>query len=147
MKSEKGVTLISLIIYVIVMTIVIGIMAILSSFFYKNTKDIRDINPLTEYTKFNSFFSEEVNFSNIKIVECVNSEDKGYNYVVFDNGVQFTFIGENKGIYRNQAKICSNIIACEFERGTNSNGKETIKVTIKAENDTTNKAPITYTLK
>lgn len=61
MKSQKGITLISLTIYVIVMALVIGVIAILSTFFYSNMKDINQtVDPITEYTKFNSFFSDEV---------------------------------------------------------------------------------------
>ena len=64
MKQEKGVTLISLTIYVIVMAIVIGVLAIITNFFYKNVKDVNvDIDPITQYTTFNSYFSEEVNHS------------------------------------------------------------------------------------
>ena len=62
MKSQKGITLISLTVYVIVMAIVVGVVAIISTFFYSNINDTNvDINPITEYTKFNSFFSDEVN--------------------------------------------------------------------------------------
>ncbi len=141
MKSQKGVTLISLTIYVIAMTIVIAVIARLSTFFYSNTTDIKDIEPITEYTTFNSHFSEEVNTPNMKVLEC------GEDYIVFDNGVQYTFVGENEGIYRNKAKICRNIVACKFEQGTNENGKTTVTVTIRVKNDNTNRQPIVYTLK
>ena len=98
MKSEKGITLISLTIYVIAMTIVVGVVAIISTFFYSNMMDSsQDIDPITEYTKFNSFFSDEVNHSNIKVLECSTTTD-GQNYIVFDNGIQYTFIQEKKGI-------------------------------------------------
>ena len=57
MKSEKGITLISLIIYVIALTIVIGIVAVISGYFYNNiATSSEDIEPMVEYTKFNSFF-------------------------------------------------------------------------------------------
>ncbi len=141
MKSQKGVTLISLTIYIIAMTIVIAVVSRLTMFFYSNTTDIRDVDPITEYTTFNTHFSEEANTQNIKILEC------GTDYIVFDNGVQYTFVSENSGIYRNKAKICKDIVACSFEQGTNDNGKTTVKVTIKAKNDTTNRQPIVYTLK
>ena len=36
MKSQKGVTLISLTIYVIVMAIVVGILSVITTFFYHN---------------------------------------------------------------------------------------------------------------
>ena len=106
MKSQKGVTLISLTIYVIVMAIVVGILSVITTFFYHNTKDFRDINPMLEYTTFNSYFSDEVNHSNIKIVKCYTGTTGGeQNYIIFNNGVQYTYIPANKGIYRNKVKI------------------------------------------
>ena len=138
MKSQKGITLISLTVYVLVMSIIVGVMATITTFFYKNTKDVLiDIDPITEYTAFSSYFSEEVNHLNIKILEC-NS-----NYVAFSNGVQYTYIPENKGIYRNKVKICSNIDTCTFFENI-KNGKEIIEVNFKVGNQTRN---TTYTLK
>ena len=40
MKSDKGITLISITIYVIVMAIVVGVVAIISTFFYSNMNAI-----------------------------------------------------------------------------------------------------------
>lgn len=137
MKSEKGISLISLTIYVIVMAIVIAVFAILTTFFYKNTKTISDISPLTEYTTFNSYFSDEVNHQNLKIVECKQ------DYIVFNNGVQYSFIAENKGIYRNQVKICSGIENCTFSEAI-ENGKPVVKVSFRAGDQNREN---TYTLK
>lgn len=143
MKSEKGITLISLTIYVIAMTIVVGVVAIISTFFYSNMMDSsQDIDPITEYTKFNSFFSDEVNHSNIKVLECSTTTD-GQNYIVFDNGIQYTFIPENKGIYRNQVKIASGVDNCTFTRNI-KNGKDVVEVIFEAGNRT---RETTYTLK
>ena len=137
MKSEKGISLISLTIYVIVMAIVIGVFAILTTYFYKNTKNVTDISLLTEYTTFNSYFSDEVNHEGLKIVECKE------NYIVFNNGVQYSFIAENKGIYRNQVKICNGIDSCTFSEAI-ENGKPVVKVSFKSGNQDRNN---TYTLK
>lgn len=142
MKSQKGITLISLTIYVIGMTIVIGILATLSTFFYTNIPDMKDIDPITQYTTFNNYFSEEVNRPNVEILES------GDNYVVFDNGTQYTYVQENNGIYKDKVKICQNVELCKFEEGLNDNGETTIKVTMEIKNDTmTNRQPIVYTLK
>ena len=104
MKMQKGVTLVSLTIYIIVMTIVISVISMISTYFFKNTKNIlKDIEPITEQTRFSSFFTEEVNRSNSKILACDE------HYVVFDDGVQYTFVPENKGVYRNQVKICRGV--------------------------------------
>ena len=117
MKKEKGITLISLTIYVIVMAIVIGVMAIITTFFYKNMENEFDIDPIAEYTTFNSYFSDEVNHENIRILECDT------NYIAFSNGVQYSYIPENKGIYRNKVKICRNVTKCTFKRDI-KNGKK-----------------------
>lgn len=138
MSGEKGITLVSVTIYVIVMAIVIGVLAVITTFFYKNTIDIKDIDPVTEYITFNSYFTEEVNHPNIKILECNN------NYIVFDTGVQYTFVAENKGIYRNKVKICNGIKQCTFEESI-ENGKNVVKVKFQAEGQT--EKAITYTLK
>lgn len=147
MKSQKGITLISLTIYVIVMALVIGVIAILSTFFYSNMKDINQtVDPITEYTKFNSFFSDEVNHENIKILECGVYEEgteNQQNYIVFDNGVQYTFVKKNKGIYRNQVKIAKEIEDCTFTRDV-KNGKDVVEVKVTAGNKTRENA---YTLK
>lgn len=138
MKGQKGITLTSLTVYIIVMTIVISVVAFISTYFYKNVDSLsNDINPLTEYTKFNSFFSDEVNHNNIKILECKD------NYVVFDNGIQYMYVLENKAIYRNQVKIAQDIEMCDFKY-TIKNAKDVITVTMKLGNDT---KTVDYTLK
>ena len=150
MKLENGITLISLTIYIIGMTIVVSMVAIISSYFYTNTKTLNEsIDPMVEYTKFNSFFSDEVNHENIKILEYYNDNEETYNngnsvnYVVFDNNVQYTFIQENKGIYRNKVKICREVENCTFEHKI-QNGKAVIVVNLKINGKNMN---ITYTLK
>ncbi len=142
MKSDKGITLISITIYVIVMAIVVGVVAIISTFFYSNMSGTeQDFDPITEYTKFNSFFSDEANHSNIKVLECGTTEN-GQNYIVFDNGVQYTFIPENQGIYRNHVKIANGVTNCTFTRNI-KNGKDVVEVLFQAGDRT---RETTYTL-
>lgn len=139
MKTQKGVTLVSLTIYIIVMTIAIAGVAVISTYFYSNNNSLSDtIDPLTEYTRFNSYFSDEVNHNNIKILECAD------NYIVFDNGIQYTYVEENKGIYQNKVKICSNVESCNFGRSV-KNGKEVVTVSIQIEKGQPRK--VDYTLK
>ena len=124
MKSQKGITLISLTIYITAMTVVIAVMAIISSYFYTNVDETsKNIEPLTEYTKFNNFFTDEVNHMNIRVIDCKES------YVVFSNNIQYSYIPENKGVYRNNVKICRNVESCTFSR-KNQNQKDIIVVTM-----------------
>lgn len=140
MKSQKGITLISLTIYIVGMTIVIGIMATMTTFFYSNIKDVnQDIDPLTEYTTFNTYFSEEVNHQNLKIEKCEN------DYIIFSNNIQYIYNSNNKAIYRvdpnkiqNEdekkdkiVKICRNVDDCSFSEKI-ENGKTVINVYFKA---------------
>lgn len=151
-RSQKGVTLISLTIYIIIMTIVVAIVSVISSYFYTNIRGVSNtIDPLTEYTKFNTFFTDEVNHSNIKILQCEtkyinNNEAEGIenSYIVFDNGVQYTFIAENNGIYRNKVKICKDVKSCTFEYKI-LNGKSV--VVVKIQMGSSIKKEVTYTLK
>lgn len=142
MKSEKAITLTSLMIYIIGMIMIISIVSVLTTYFYKNIKNVgAQINPVAEYTKFNNYFTDEINKNNIKILECANGEKQ--NYIVFDDGTQYTFVKSNKGIYQNEVKICKDITDCTFEQGM-ENGNDTINVKITVgEKDYTNK----YTLK
>lgn len=129
MKSEKGITLTSLIAYIIGMVLIISIMSVLTTNFYKNVNNIiMEINPSTEFTKFSSYFSSEVNKYNIKVLEC--KETSAQNYIVFDNGIQYTYIPDNKSIYHNQIKICRGVEFCVFTNHI-ENGKDVIKIKMK----------------
>lgn len=145
MKSNKGVTLTSLIIYVIGMTIMVSIIATLTSFFYKNI-DIGDINSnTTQYTKFTSILSEEVNKKNNSVIDC-QSLTYGVSYIVFSSGNQYTFNQESKSVYRNNVKICDNIDTCDFSY-TYIDSKYKIKVSFKTANiDMTESNSIVYNL-
>lgn len=130
MKSEKGITLISVIIYIIAMTLIVSMMSVISTYFYKNMNNMVEIDPLTEFTKFNSYFTDETNHNNIKILDA-KIEENGNSYIAFDNGVQYSFIKANKGIYKNKVKICRNIDNCTFQE-TIQNGKTVIIVEFRA---------------
>lgn len=136
MGSERGVTLTSVIIYVIAMLIIVSVITVLTSYFYTNV----DINSVSEdlnqqYTRFNSYFAEEVNQKGNTIIESNEQvqDDTSQKYIVFSSGNQYTYIPANQAIYMNYIKIAENITDCTFESGT-ENGKSTVKVIIKGEN-------------
>lgn len=137
MQGEKGITLISITIYVIVMLIVVSVITVLTSYFYTNV----DINSVSEdlnqqYTKFNSYFTEEVNKKGNKLLKIgqIESDTENQNYIIFSSGNQYTYVPQNQGIYRNQVKIAQNITGCTFSSKKEANGKTTITVTITGKN-------------
>lgn len=115
MKNNKGVTLTSVIIYIIGLAITIGIIANLTSFFYKNI-DVSEINndTVTQYTKFSSIFITEINTENNYVIDCKTSNinEEKTSYIIFATGNQYTF--KNNAIYKNKIKICQNIDDCDF---------------------------------
>lgn len=129
MKSERGITITSLIVYIIGIVLVIAIMSVITTNFYKNVNNMTlEVNPIGEYTKFNSNFSEEVNTYNIRVLECKETTDQ--NYIVFDNGVQYTYVPQNEAIYKNKVKICRDVKSCTFTTSI-VNGNDVVKVKLK----------------
>ena len=134
MKSQKGITLISLTIYIIVIVILVGMMSIVSRYFYSNVDDIsNNVEPLTEYTKFSSYITDDINHDNIEVLECKTEDDGNSSYIVFNNGAQYTFLKRNKSIYRNKVKICRWVENCVFENSV-KDGKNMVTILVKLEN-------------
>lgn len=111
MKSERGVTLVSLIIYIMVMIIVIAIMSQIISRFYSNTQELNsDTESVLEFNKFNSYFLKEIKQRDNELDSIIN------NSILFTSGNTFSKQGNH--IYYNNIPICSNVksfIAIEDE--------------------------------
>lgn len=146
MKSNKGITLTSLIVYVIGMTIMVATIATLTSFFYKNI-DVEDLNSDTnQYTKFTSVLSKEINRKDNSIIDCKQLENGTVSYIIFSSGNQFTFNKDSKSIYKNNVKICDNVEMCDFSYEY-IDSKYKIKVSLKTTNiDKTGENAIEYNL-
>ena len=62
MNSNKGITLISLIVYIIVLLIVIGMISTFTKYFYKNADEIVISNNSSEnYSRFITYLTDDVN--------------------------------------------------------------------------------------
>ncbi len=87
MKGNKGITLTSLIIYIIGMMIVVALISTLTTFFSKNIK-MSDINSNTkQYTKFSSIFLDEINAKDNKVISY-KTTGEGLNkvsYIIFSS--------------------------------------------------------------
>ena len=145
MKNNKGITLTSLIIYVIGMTIMVGTIATLTSFFYKNINIGSINNDTTQYTKFSSIFSEEINRKDNSVVKCKELSGET-SYIIFSSGIQYTFNKNSKSIYKNNIKICEDIEECGFSY-TFVDSKYKITVSFKSGSiDMTEGNAVTYSL-
>lgn len=143
MKSEKGITLISLIIYVVLLLIVVSFLSVVSTHFYSNTKYLMDNGKyISEFNKFNMYFIEDV-----KSNKELYSIEK--NRIVFEDGTIYTY-SENS-IYRNKVEICRTVESCEFskleETDNNNFIKKIINVKIKIKSENNFETENNYVLK
>ena len=115
LKNNKGITLISLIIYILVVTIVLSILTVVFSNFDKN-KDLAEDKgkSIAELDKMALYF----------IRDSKNNLDANVEVdrVVFADGTNYKYEKEEKSIYRNKVKIAQNIEYCTFLRQKISSG-------------------------
>lgn len=127
-KNEKGITLISLILYVISMLITVTIITIITGYFSKNIDvEAESYTYYSEYIKFESYFTEEINKEGNKLIDIHNGTGTEQSYIVFSSGNQYTYVPNNKAIYQNNVKITSGVQSCSFTEKY-VNGKKVIKV-------------------
>jgi len=129
MKNQKGITLVSLVIYVIVMLIVIGVMSSIINNFYKNTDAIQgNVEEVVEFNKFNNYFLKEVKTRNNTV------DNISENYILFTSGNSFSI--SNNIIYYNNVEICNGVQSMEITLGKNGDeiDKTIVNVSINFNN-------------
>lgn len=138
MKSEKGITLTSLAIYIMVVIIVVGILATITVSLRSNIKDInKEGTSDIEIDKFNMYFLQDVKKQGNQIATISDSE------IVFTLGNKYNFKDDNAIYLNDNIKIAEDIEKCSFANKL-ENGKQIIYVTIKTQNG--NERTIEYTL-
>lgn len=119
MKSQKGITLTALTIYVIVFMLVIGIVATLTSFFYKNVMNFDETTKsYSEINKFNMYFLQDIKEKGVTIQSFIEDEESKKSGITLYNSNNYetnVYKFENKAIYRNGKVICKNINSLEFK--------------------------------
>ena len=132
MKTQKGVTLTSLAIYITMVLIIIGTLAVISGTLQSNIKEIyTEGTNNAEIDKFNIYFLKEVKKQGNEISEISDNE------ILFSLGNKYTYNSNEKCIYLNDSiKIAEDIEKCSFSYNSNKteNEKTIITVTIKSIN-------------
>ena len=104
-KSDKGVTLIILTVYIIVMSLVIGSVGLFSTFFSLNISEVRQLSNYSYvFDKFNSNFLQDVKANkkfNINLKE---------NIIVFEDVTMYKYNKADRSIYRGNVKIANKIL-------------------------------------
>ena len=138
MKSQKGITMLSLIIYISSFLVISGIIAGITMFFYNNNSLMdAQVYSAAEFNKFNMYMvdeSEQVGNRVSKIMPD-NAENNSSNIdcIIFSNGDQFTLDRISKILYYNRIALCEDVNGLKVKREYTS-GKEVLNVIIEFTN-------------
>ena len=133
-KSQSGVSLISVIVYIFSMVIAVSTVMMLNSFFFDNILDMRGIGEISnQNNKFNMFFLNDMKecyyFELLDTNDFQNNNIQKLQFVVNQNSSEtITYSLVNSEIYRNNVKIVDNVSDLKFEKLKDKNG---LKVFIK----------------
>lgn len=131
MRKEKGITMVSVVIYIVLMTMVIGAMSSIITNFYKNTDTVQgNVQEVVEFSKFNNYFLKEVKTNNNKVEKLANDN----TYILFASGNAFSIVDDK--IYYNNIKICDKVQSMKISLGKNGDGldESIINVTLNFKN-------------
>lgn len=133
MKNEKGVTLMSLIVYIILMTFIVsGVTAITTSFRNNVNEYDTTAKSAVAFTKFNMYLLKDIKAENVTLFGDVQKKEFQLRYT--DSNNQFTYVKysvQNNILYRNNVKICDNVRDAAF-----SGSGTTITVALQINNYT-----------
>ena len=119
MKSNRGITLTSLIIYVIGLLIIIALMSNFLGYFNQNLSEISiKQNAEEQYSKFLSYITKDANSNKLAYVKS-GADEKDCIIFVFSDNTEHQYICQNKNIYfvnvgdqiEKKITLCENISA------------------------------------
>ncbi|MBE5819313.1 MAG: hypothetical protein E7310_00545 [Clostridiales bacterium] len=132
MKNQKGITLTSLIIYIVLIFLIIVILARVSVYFTSNMSEIsKDSASISEIDKFNMYFIKDTKRTGNKI-ESVSEDGTS---ITFSKGTTYRFSKENEVIYYENTVddkkiiIAETIENCKFIQ-SKENSKDIVKIEI-----------------
>ena len=127
MKNQRGVTLGSLVIYIIAMILIIGVMTSVTLNFNKNISNLEaSTSEISKISDFNAYFVKEIKSPNNEVDRI---SDDG-NYIIFKSGNSFSY--SDKAIFYNNKKIVNEVKDINFSF-TNQNVKDIITVSFTFE--------------
>lgn len=161
MKSQKGITMISLIIYVASFLVIAGIIGAITTYFYNNI-EIMDKNSgsSAEYNKLNVYLLKQVKTKGVAVEKYGNQVEKDskteteineaieangididedgikddISYITFNlpNGTKNSFTKVDDKLYFNKIKLCENIN--EFKIKVNQDIQTTVEILVQISN-------------
>ena len=124
LKSNKGITMTSLVIYVIVLMIVIALLSGFSGYFYKNVNLITIKEASDEqFTRFIAYLTKDLNQNNAFFIRTGTDNGESNNYLILkiDGNIEHQYLFENETLYyidkikNKKITLCNNVNLCNFE--------------------------------
>ena len=143
MKSNKGITIISLIVYVIALSALIGTISMLQSYFYKNVDIINDSDRATEQdARISAYITDDVNSGKINkskvAVEnnriTIGFKDESIHQYVYENNNVYYIGLDSDGVIEKKITICRGVDNCNFSYANNE-----LKINMRINTHITNK--------
>lgn len=126
MKNDKGITLVSLVIYIAVVIVVMAAIMRITTHFKNSMAEVADVSFETEFQKINLYLLDESKIIGNKIDEIVDGTK-----ITFTKGNRYQYNETEKTIYLNDTiKVCENVGGCIFSEKTAENGKSVLSLTI-----------------
>lgn len=137
MRSNKGITMMGLVIYITSFLVVTGIVAGITAFFYGNSALMtQELYSAADYNKLNLYLVKESEQKGNRVSEIAETntdiesgEQEDVYYIKFSNGDRFTFDSDNNLLYYNSICLCEDVQKFKVNKEYTS-GKEVIKVMI-----------------
>ncbi len=127
MKNNKGITLSSLVIYIALIFVVLGILMRITMYFRNNMVDAADVSFETEFNKLNLYLLDESKKFGNQILKITEGTE-----ISFSEGNKYKYNSSDRTIYLNDTiKICEKVERCLFEQKIAPNGKTVVIVTIQ----------------
>lgn len=145
MRTNRGITTTSVVIYVVCLTIIVAVMGNFTGYFNKNLKDITvRQNADEQFSKFVAYMSKDVNSEKLIYVQT-GVEEKDCIIFKFSDGIEHQYILQDKNIYflnienQNEKKIvlCEKVSTSQSSAFNYINKKIDINFNISDENFST----------
>lgn len=136
MKNQKGITMASLGVYIVVSIIVVATLATIMANYKNSIKTMDDdAEYSSEYSKFNLYFLEEAKKQENQTAPKITTVDNDYNSIEFKTENEFKYDIQKEILFLNKStgekiKLIKNVKKCTFKLST-SNGKNIVTVEIQ----------------
>lgn len=130
MKNDKGITIISLVIYVVLLTFAIAGISAITSSFYGNVSELdADSKGAVAFSKVNMYMLKDVKSEGVELV----ADGTNSKFSLSINGETIRYRVQNNSLYRNNVKICDGVQEARLE-GEKTDEISTITLYLKIKN-------------